>query len=233
MIVSTDYRRLDPSEVSAIAAECDKAWQDAAIPLRQWASCVRGELERFRAGERQPHFDILVDMLKQTGLDNPRLLDVGAASGFYSEVIRRGGFSCRYTACDYSPHFARMAEDLFPGIDFKVGDARALPFADNSFEVLISGCVILHVADYEKVISESARVAAKFCVFNRTPVTIETSHWVKSAYGVRCLEIHFGEQELLGLFAKYGLTVVAQKDIFTDKETQYGHRTYLLRKENK
>jgi hypothetical protein len=40
-----------------------------------------------------------------------------------------------------------------------------------------------------------------------------TVHYTKLAYGVRCLEIAFGEEELLDLFRKSGLTVVKTFEI--------------------
>lgn len=228
--VSTNYRRLSPDEVPAIAAELDEAWKSPEIPLRQWISVVRSEVERYRDGEAQPHFDILVRAMKRTGLVNPSVLEVGCSSCFYSEILTIGGFPARYTGCDYSEAYERLAKELYPGAAFKLGDARDLPFDDNAFDVLISGCVLLHTYQYEKVISESARVAKRWVVMNRTPVTVETTFLEKEAYRVRCLEVWFGEEELLGLFAKYGLEVVSEEDVFSDPETQFGHRTYLLRK---
>lgn len=230
--VSTNYRRLSPAEVPAIAAELDAAWKSPEIPLRQWISVVRSEVERYRDGEAQPHFDILVRAMKRTGLVKPTVLDVGCSSAFYKSILEIGGFPCDYTGLDYSEAYERLAKELYPDVKFKVGDARALPFEDSSFDILLSGCVLLHVANYEAVIAESARVASQFVVMNRTPVTVETTFLEKLAYGCRTLEVWFGEEELLGLFAKYGLEVVTAEDVFSDPETQFGHRTYLLRKAN-
>jgi SAM-dependent methyltransferase len=232
--VSDHYRKLEPEEVPILAAEFDANWKDPSIPQRQWISTVRAEIERFREGESFPHFEVLLRLLKRIPIERPTLLDVGASSGFYREILRIGGFACDYTACDYSEEYERLAKRLFPGIAFKVGDARALPFDDSSFDCVLSGCCLLHIADYEKVIAETARVAKYYTVFNRTPILTadETTFFEKHAYNVPTLEIHFSEAELLGLFDKYGLSLVASEDVFFDEETHYGHRTYLLRKAN-
>lgn len=229
-LVSGNYRKLEPSEVPEVAARLDAAWKHEAIPSRQWISVVRGEIERYRNGEYYQHFDALIRALRLTGLENPTLLEVGASSGFYSEILKIGGFDCRYTALDYSEAYQRMAAELFPSVPFRVGDARALPCADGEFEIVVSGCVLIHVYEYEKVIAESARVASKYVVMNRTPVTGQTTFFEKTAYNVPCLEVWLGEDELLSLFRKYGLELVSQQDTHTDQENHYAQRTYLLKK---
>lgn len=228
-LVSGNYQELDARDVEAVASKLDDAWKNEAIPLRQWISVVRGEIERFRNGENQRHFDLLIDAIKQTNLERPSLLDVGASSGFYSEILKIAGVDCEYTGLDYSEAYERLAHELFPGINFKVGDARALPFDDASFDIVLSGCVMLHIAEYEKVIEETARVAKHYAIFNRTPVTAKTVFHQKDAYGFPCLEIWFGEDELLALFDKYSLDVVSAENVFSWPEGG-GHRTYLLKK---
>lgn len=229
-LVSGNYRKLDREEAARVAVECDAAWQDVAIPMRQWVSVVRGEIDRYRNGHHYPHFEGLIRALKITDLVNPTVLDVGASSAFYNEILAIGGFDCRYTAADYSEAYKKLAGELYPDVPFKVADARYLPFDGGSFDIVLSGCCMLHIYDYPAVIREAARVASKFVVFNRTPVTVDTTFYEKSAYGARCLEIHFGEEELLRLFNENGLEVVLQQDVYSDPENHYAHRTYLTRK---
>jgi SAM-dependent methyltransferase len=230
--ISDSYRKLEAAEVPAIAHELENAWQDPSIPRRQWIGVVRGEMERLRAGQWLPHFEILIRAVKLTGLATPSLLDVGASSGFYSEILKLGGVSCRYTALDYSSEYMRLAGELYPGIDFHLGDARDLPFADGAVEIVLSGCCLIHIYEAEKVIAESARVASKFVIMNRTPVMmgVPTTYFEKRAYGVRTLEIHYNESDLFAMFAKHALEVVSSEDVYTDPENLYAHRTYLLRK---
>lgn len=232
--ISDNFRILEREEVPALAAELANAWQDPAIPRRQWISVVRGEMQRMQQGNWLPHYKLLVQALRDTELHQfrPTLLDVGASSGFYSEIISRGGFNCVYTGSDYSEEYKKLAVELYPDIDFRIADATALPFEHSSFDIVLSGCCMIHIFDYEKVIAESARVARKFVVMNRTPILLDrpTTFYEKKAYGVRTLEIHFNEAELLDLFAKHRLQIVTANDVFMEAETKYGHRTYLLRK---
>lgn len=230
--VSTNYRRLTPEEVPIVAAECDAAWKNPAIPRRQWVNVVRGELQRYREGTRQRHFDVLVETLQKTQLENPSVLEVGASSGFYSEVLKIAGYPCRYTAMDYSEEYEKLAHELFPGIDFKVGDARSIPYSDNSFQVVVSGCVIIHVYEWEKAIAEAARVASDYLVMSRTPVTYsEPTMWFqKDAYAVPCLEGHFNQIELFDVFHENGLYCVNELTTYDDPENEYCQKTYLLAK---
>jgi len=59
---------------------------------------------------------------------------------------------------------AAFLEDLYPGLTFKRGDARALPFSDESVDIVVSSAVIEHVGSYEKqkkMLMECVRVAKK------------------------------------------------------------------------
>lgn len=229
--VSTNYRKLTPEEVPIVAAECDAAWKNPAIPRRQWVGVVRGELQRYREGESMPHFEVLIRALRKTGLVNPSVLEIGASSGFYSEVLSIAGFPCSYVGLDYSEAYKQLAEELFPWIVFKVGDARDLPYSPNSFEIVVSGNCLIHIYEAEQAIAEAARVASKFVILGKTPVSnIEATYFEKSAYGIRCLEIHYYEPDLLDMCARCGLEVVSAEDNYTDPENSYSQRTYLLSK---
>jgi hypothetical protein len=93
----------------------------------------------------------------------------------------------------------------------------------------------LHVPDYRKAISESARVAREWVIFHRTPVVHSaTLHYTKHAYGVRCVEILFGEEELLAIFRGCGLEPVDALEISRgtapDRSTTMAMVTYVCRK---
>lgn len=229
--ISTNYRELLPHEIDQVAAECAQAWQDPAIPARQY-EIVKAELETFRNGGAVAPYDALVKCLRRllAEINKPetKLLDVGASTGSYKAVLEMSGQSYAYTGLDFSPAFKALAEKLYPGIDFEVGDARALPFHDDEFDIVLNSAVIMHTREYEQVIRETARVASKYAIFHRTPIRGSTTFWRKEAYGVPVLEIHFGEHELLWIFAKYGLHPIHVETVFTDGE--FSHRSYVLEK---
>lgn len=66
---------------------------------------------------------------------------------------------------------ASYLEDVYPGLKFQLGDARHLPFTDQSIDVVFSSAVIEHTGKFEnqkKMLSECYRVA-KHGVFITTP----------------------------------------------------------------
>lgn len=66
--------------------------------------------------------------------------------------------------------------------------------------------------EYERAIQETARVTRHWCILHRTPMfsTLPTTFLSKQAYGVRMVELVFNETELLGLLAKYGLSLATE-----------------------
>jgi SAM-dependent methyltransferase len=209
--VSTDYQPIHADDVEAAGHELRDSWKNAAIPERQRA-IVDGQLAAYRAGASIPVFDALVDILNANidGLAGLSLLEIGCSSGYYSEVLDIKRLGVRYEGCDYSPAFVDLARRLYPGIPFGVEDACDLRYADRSFDIVVSGCCILHIPDYELAIAETARVSRRWVVFHRTPVLHMHGPitYEKKAYGVDTIEIHFNEQALVRLFKKYRMRVV-------------------------
>lgn len=233
--VSTNYRRLRPDEVAEVAARCEHAWQNPELPMRQY-EIVKPELEAMRTGVFCAPFDTLVKCLRTLPAEflssKPRLLDVGASSGYYSELIKWAGFDVRYQGCDYSEAFKDLALKLYAGIEFDFADARQLPYPDDSFDIVLSSGTIMHVAQYKRVISECARVAKQYAVFHRTPVNMAgpTQFYVKTAYDVPVFEVHFSERELMGLCQSNGLELQYAHPVFWEPGKSSGHMTYLFSK---
>lgn len=208
--VSTDYQPIHADDVKAAGQELRDSWKNAAIPERQRA-IVDAQLTAYRAGASIPVFDALVEILTANveGLAGLRLLEIGCSSGYYSEVFDIKRLGVRYEGCDYSPAFIDLARRFYPGIRFGVEDACHLRYADQSFDIVVSGCCILHIPEYELAIAETVRVSRRWVVFHRTPVLHMHGPitYAKKAYGVDTIEIHFNEQALVRLFAKHGMRI--------------------------
>lgn len=234
---SAAYAELEPGTRSDRAAALANAWKSDEIPLKQRVGADRS-LASYRAGEPVREFDVLVNLLKQHPLSaggaSASLLEVGCSSGYYSEALELRGVDCVYSGCDYSLEFIAMARRLYPALDFKVGDATVLPYVDASYDIVVSGCCILHIPDYAEAIAEAARVARHQVVFHRTPVLhlSPTKFFGKLAYGIETVEIHFNEEELVSLFADHGLRVTAISAInasWRDGDA-FATKTYLCEK---
>ena len=116
----------------------------------------------------------------------------------------------KYEGCDYSNEFIKLAKERYPSLNFKVSDATCLNYQDKQFDIVISGCCLLHIIDYETAIKEAVRVAKDYVVFHRTPVILKnkTTFAEKRGYDVKMLEIFFNEEELKNMFKKYGLKIL-------------------------
>ncbi|KAJ7064749.1 S-adenosyl-L-methionine-dependent methyltransferase [Mycena amicta] len=97
------------------------------------------------------------------------ILDVGCGPGTITVDLARFVPQGHVTGLERSAEqepVLQKARDLATGqgitnVTFSLGDAHALPFADNTFDVVHAHQVLQHVADPVKVLSEMKRVAKK------------------------------------------------------------------------
>lgn len=238
--VSSNYVALQAGEANAEGVRLRNSWQDDALPKRQ-RELVEQQLQQYRRGAAVNVFDVFVKCLRELPDLKPgmSLLEIGCSSGFYSEVVEIAGLPIKYTGCDYSQPFIEMAREKYPSVDFAVEDATALHYPDRSFDIVVSGCCLLHIPEYAKAVEETARVAHRYAIFHRTPVVWgQPEQWYrKQAYGVETVEIHFNEPEFLALLAKSGLELLATYTLHeespeTDRAQGHANRTYVCRKKD-
>ena len=78
------------------------------------------------------------------------VLDVGCATGFYSALFHEAGYDV--TGIDLSETGIRRARELYPAIRFEVQDANALPYPEESFDLVFAmGVSVANTADVERV----------------------------------------------------------------------------------
>ena len=88
------------------------------------------------------------------------VLDVGCGTGsLYSTLAKNPGIQ-RIHGLDYSESYIAHAKSENSGsrIEFQVGDACALPFADGEFDHSLSMLVLQFIPQAEKAIGEMRRV---------------------------------------------------------------------------
>jgi len=83
-----------------------------------------------------------------------RAIDVGCGPAGNARVLQELGWDV--TGLEYSPVAAGIARDR--GVPVVRGDATALPFADDSVDLVMSTDMWEHVEDHEAVARETARV---------------------------------------------------------------------------
>lgn len=92
------------------------------------------------------------------------VLDVGCGPGEYCAELHKQGFNV--TGIDYAKNVITKAKNTHPQIKFEVGTAYALPYEDNSFDLVICIGVLQCVYDSEKLIKELARVSKKYIIIS-------------------------------------------------------------------
>ena len=106
-------------------------------------------------------------LARRAGNPARTILDVGCGPGTQAMIWAADGYEV--SALDINEalvDFARhRAEEKGLKIDFRLGSATALPWADNTFDVCLIPELLEHVPDWQAVLSEAIRVLKPDGVF--------------------------------------------------------------------
>ena len=155
-----------------------------------------------------------------------RVLDVATGPGYVAAAFAEAG--CEVVGLDLTPAPLTIAEQMraargLTNLRFQLGDAEHLPFAEQTFDIVVSRYALHHCEDPQRVLTEMARVchlqgtvviqdlivselSARAAYQNRFEQLRDTSH-------TRALPI----SEFLALFTACGLEV---EQVITDRLTQ-------------
>ena len=88
-----------------------------------------------------------------------KVLDLGSGTGEFSPLFSNEG----YSGIDIDPANIAFAKTHYPGKEFRQGDARELPSADDAFDKILVVGVLHHLSDDDcrKALSEMTRVLRK------------------------------------------------------------------------
>lgn len=158
---------------------------------------IREYYDRFYERTEFKHFNqavtrrFLLTLVRKAGVRPPAsVLDVGCATGFYTEQFRSLGF--RATGLDISSIGILKGRKKYPLIPLVVGDAAALPFRRSSFDLLFMyGCSLTNTFD-EKAIQDFLVYLTEFVKDTGTVIYIggsdfsgelpQQSEWIRHSY---------------------------------------------------
>jgi SAM-dependent methyltransferase len=92
-----------------------------------------------------------------------KVLDIGSGSGIYVPALQSRIPLKQYTAGDFSFGMMNALQSHFPSmqVSSSVMDVEALPFPDETFDVVLANYVLHHVEDLDKAVQEIRRVLRK------------------------------------------------------------------------
>jgi SAM-dependent methyltransferase len=159
-------------------------------------------------------------------LDGLRVLDVAGGDGYWAGRAR--GRGARAVALDLAGAKLRYGRQLSSPPALVKGDALELPFADASFDRVMSICAIEHFDDGARALDEMTRVLAPGgeLVMSADALTL-AGRWPK-LYRAHCQRYHvqrtYSHAELTALLAARGLEVVEHQYQF---RSRWAQRMYL------
>src|SRR5687767_9282476 len=103
----------------------------------------------------------LLELLQTLEFDS--VLDVGGGEGYLAALVRDLGRAKTVHSSDLSVEACQRAGEIFD-IQGLAADTTRLPFADNSYDLVICSEVLEHLSRPVLAIGELARVARKFVV---------------------------------------------------------------------
>lgn len=134
----------------------DKNWKSRKETLNNYwtPGTCRNQIQlAFRC-----HWRLFGEILGKT--TGGRCLEVGCGRGSISSYFAANGFDC--VLLDYSRHVLGTARDIFSRVghraDFVCGDANGLPFASDSFDVVVSIGLLEHFDNIRTPLEEQIRV---------------------------------------------------------------------------
>src|SRR5215208_3333909 len=109
-----------------------------------------GEAERFAAWARKPGHDSywtesgppFFELLPAPGRHT---LDLGCGEGRVARALKARGH--RVTGVDAAPTMIRLAQEADPSGDYVLADATALPFDDQSFDLVVAFNSLMDIDD--------------------------------------------------------------------------------------
>lgn len=130
------------------------------IKARQKAIYTRSQIyheliEKCRDKEGYVYDDVLVRLITAKG-GKPKLLDVGAGTGYY--VSKALEFGASPTGVDISFYACQIAKNRNQFLNISQSDAETLPFKRDTFDIVLCLQLLEHTPYPEKVIAEIYRV---------------------------------------------------------------------------
>jgi ubiquinone/menaquinone biosynthesis C-methylase UbiE len=134
---------LNESERQAFGDFEKRGWEKAADPYhRHWGNLTRQSSEALLAAAC-------------VGAGS-KVLDVATGAGYVAAAAH--GRGAEVIGLDFSEQQVGLARKIYPGIEFRQGDAENLPFEAGRFDAVVMGLCLLPLPNAERGIAEALRL---------------------------------------------------------------------------
>lgn len=119
-----------------------------------------------------------------SGVQNKAILDLGCGEGRYSRTLKNKG--AMVTGIDPVPKFIEYARSLDSESRYVEGTAESLPFADGSFDIVLSYLSFVDIVDLKTTASEITRVLrdrGELVIVTISNLASTTAGWVRDDNG--------------------------------------------------
>jgi SAM-dependent methyltransferase len=119
-----------------------------------------GDIDRLRLPERVERLEVerVVGLCLEGDL-LANMLDVGTGTGLFAQSFCAHGLAV--SGVDVNPAMLAAARAFVPAGEFREGTAEALPYPDNSFDLIFLGLVLHESDEILTALKETWRVARK------------------------------------------------------------------------
>ena len=148
--MSTDHRQLSGTEVLS-----DKAY----LTTVQYRTDVNLAARQSIYAFQEPRIDLVSTVLGLAGLTGDEtVVDVGCGNGIYLAGLARRGHRGPTIGVDLSPGMLAATRRGAPAARLVVGDAAALPVADQAADVTLAPHMLYHVRDPAAAAAQFRRI---------------------------------------------------------------------------
>ena len=106
-------------------------------------------------------------LIKEAEKTKPgKILDAGCGEGFTLEKLRKKGIGEYLEGIDSLEEAIEIGKEIHPELNLKTADIYKLPYADNSFDLVICTEVLEHLRHPEKALEEIRRVTKKYVILS-------------------------------------------------------------------
>jgi ubiquinone/menaquinone biosynthesis C-methylase UbiE len=140
------------------------------------------------------------------GRQRPHILDAGCGTGGLIVRLQRMERAWQFTGIDFSGLACEFATKRCPDAEIREASITGLPFADASFDAVVSLDVVCQVEDREKAFAEFFRCTRPG---GAVVINLPAYRWMWSYHDDTCQTKHrYGRRELADLLTAAGFTAV-------------------------